>query len=464
MLIFLCLLLALGLGGYNWYMRHATFADVQGGGFSLPASEVEAVGELLADAGLAPQRVRVVETSPEQPCWSYDHWTRLDTWLRVYRRFGRYPGTTNCIGIDRGHVVSLALVDTELADLYPLAHLPDLRSLYLTGNRIEHLDHVPKPCRWTKLSLASNGLIDCAALADCTHLETLDVSHNKLTTLPLLEALERLEKLDASNNEIERATGLAGLPSLAHLNLYGNRLTTLDAITNLPRLAYLNVAGNMLDSLDGLRDLPALRHLDAGSNRLAAIDADALAAFPGVRKVALYGNNIRAVPAGFVYDARTALLRPEGGGWPELDLRQNPVAETLEADAVAQHDATAIHQVAELPWGSGRFQGSTRRGRERRGALSSGVDVSGTAAWFEGAQSISFDLNHGVVVTATASVEQGRLRLYLEDPEGGYRYAEAIPGKPLRISGSLISMGRGYFIYLESVGGRVEGLRWTVSG
>jgi hypothetical protein len=89
--------------------------------------------------------------------------------------------------------------------------------------------------------------------------------------------------------------------------------------------------------------------------------------------------------------------------------------------------------------------------------------MQGTAQWFEGAQSISFDLNHGIMVTATASIEKGRLRLYLEDREGGYQYAEAIPGKPLRISGSLISLGRGYFIYLESVGGRVESLRWTVS-
>ncbi|HMB90933.1 MAG TPA: leucine-rich repeat domain-containing protein, partial [Rhodothermales bacterium] len=306
MLIFCLLFLVLGLVGYNWYMRHSTFADVQGGGFSLPASEVEAVGELLADAHLDSQRVRVVEASPDQPCWSYEHWTRLDDWLRVYKRFGRFPGITNCIGIDRGHVVSLSLVNTELADLYPLTRLPDLRSLYLTGNRIEHLDSIPKPCRWTYLSLESNGLIDCAALADCTQLETLDISHNKLTTLPSLEALERLESLDASNNEMEAVSGLAGLPSLQHLNLYGNRLTTLDAITNLPRLDYLSVAGNMLETLDGLRDLPALRRLEAGSNRIAAVDAEGLAVFPSLRGVGLFGNNIRAVPPGFAYDVRTA--------------------------------------------------------------------------------------------------------------------------------------------------------------
>ena len=463
MLLFFCLLLVLGLVGYNWYTRHATFASVQGGGFSLPASEVEAVEELLADAGVAPQRVRVVETSPEQPCWSYDHWSRLDVWLRVYRRFGRFSGRINCLGIDRGRVVSLSLVDTELADLYPLTRLPDLRSLYLSGNRIEHLDSTPKPCQWTYLSLESNGLIDGAALADCTQLETLDISHNRLTTLPSLQALERLEKLDASNNEITAVTGLASHPSLQQVNLYGNRLTTLDAIAGLPRLDYLNVSGNMLETLDGLRDLPALRRLEAGSNRIAAVDVEGLTAFPGLRAVGLSGNNIRAVPPGFAYDARTATLRPEGGA-PELDLRQNPVAEGLEADAVARHDGTAIHHVAELPRGRGRFQGSTRRGRERNGVLSSGLDAQGTAVWFDGAQSISFDLHRGISVTATASVEKGRLRLYLEDADGGYRYAVAIPGKPLRISGPLISLGRGYFIYLESVDGRVEGLRWTVSG
>lgn len=120
--------------------------------------------------------------------------------------------------------------------------------------------------------------------------------------------------------------------------------------------------------------------------------------------------------------------------------------------------------VSELPRGRGRVQGSRRRGRVRTG-FSKGVDAEGTIRWMSGRHSVSFDTDAGLTVTATASVERGRFRVYLRDPDSeGYRWAEARPGEPLRLSGRLISGLKSYFIYVEAVGyGRAEGVRWTVA-
>jgi len=120
--------------------------------------------------------------------------------------------------------------------------------------------------------------------------------------------------------------------------------------------------------------------------------------------------------------------------------------------------------VSELPRGRGRVQGSRRRGRVRTG-FSQSVGAEGTIRWIRGRHSVSFDTDAGLTVTATASVERGRFRVYLRDPDTeGYRWAEARPGEPLRLSGRLISGLKSYFIYVEAVGyGRAEGVRWTVT-
>lgn len=120
--------------------------------------------------------------------------------------------------------------------------------------------------------------------------------------------------------------------------------------------------------------------------------------------------------------------------------------------------------VAELPRGRGRVQGATRRGHVRRG-FEKRVDVRGSMAWMRGARSLPFDTDAGLMVTVTASVERGRFRVYLRDPDAeGYRWAEARPGEPLRVSGYLMSGLKSYFFYVEAVGGRAEGVRWTVEG
>lgn len=425
LLLVLLVLLLLVLGAYAWHTRHATFADVRQDAAVISGAEAGAVAALLEAAGVAPGRLRVVATAPEVPCWAGAHWSRWDRWLGTDRRFGPPAGGDGCIGVDGGHVVSLALTGTRLAEVAPLARLPALRHLRLGDNR--------------------------------------------LAALPPLGALRQLESLDVRGGALEEASALAGHPRLERVELYGNRLATLEGVAEMPRLAYLGVGGNRLTTLAGLRDLPALRTLQAGSNRLGTVEVGVLAALPALAHVSLSNNDVGSVPPGYALKARPAVLAPEDGGLPELDLGANPVAAVLRQQAEARqyqadarHDGTQVHHAGALPRGRGRWQGTTRRGSEHNGLSASHLDVRGTAAWLDGAQSLPFALRRQAWVTATASVEKGRLRLYLADPDGAYRYAEALPGRPLRLSGRLIS-GTRYFVYFESVGGRAEGIRWTVT-
>lgn len=84
--------------------------------------------------------------------------------------------------------------------------------------------------------------------------------------------------------------------------------------------------------------------------------------------------------------------------------------------------------------------------------------------WLNGTYTKGFDVDQAVWVTVIASVEQGRIRAYLADAQGGYYYAEGIPGTPLQLSGRLLTSTSTYRVMLESVDGRAEGIQWTVKG
>lgn len=456
------MLVLLALAGYAWYMRHPTVASVLRGTISLPAQEVAALEAVLADAGVPPDRVRVVPVDPDTPCWSYTYRRWWEERLRVYRRFGH-----NCIGIDRGHVVGLSLVETSLADMRPLADLTALQNLQLRDARIETLAGLPADCRWRQVILAQNALTDVKPLARCEALEHLDLTFNRLTALPDLAPLRRLERLDLRKNELADITGLAGHPALTWIDLTANRLTAVDGLAGLPRLEMLHLGSNALTALRGLRDLPALQSLYAYRNRLETVEADVLAGLPALRHVSLDGTLLRALPPGYTYAGRglrPVVIHPEAGPLPRIEVNNTPLAEALQKQAVADHDPRTVYPVDRLPRGRGTARQASRRGRAQGGLLSDGLDYEGRIGSLSGTLSERFDtLSRQVGVQVTASVERGRLRVYLAASDDGYYYAEALPGKPIAMSGLLIS-STGYFIYFESVGGPAEGIHWTVKG
>jgi hypothetical protein len=58
------------------------------------------------------------------------------------------------------------------------------------------------------------------------------------------------------------------------------------------------------------------------------------------------------------------------------------------------------------------------------------------------------------------SVEQGKVRLYVKDPEKKYRYIEATPGHPARIFSQMVPFGEWWYIVIEAVDGDASGIKW----
>lgn len=70
-------------------------------------------------------------------------------------------------------------------------------------------------------------------LSECVHLERLDLSHNKLADIKLLESLQKLQWLNLSNNRLNSIDYLTTLPCLSSLFITSNKITVNDILSCL---------------------------------------------------------------------------------------------------------------------------------------------------------------------------------------------------------------------------------------
>ncbi len=447
--------------GYYWYTRHATADQLLKGKIEAQEAEVATLKLLLDAAGISPYGVRIVQIDPEEPCWR-EAWHPVDRFLRVYRRFGQFG--ENCIGLDGDEIVSLSLVSHRLENTTLLAQLPALRTIQLREGRIASLDPGPSPCLWKELNLQSNKLTAVENLGQCTVLEDLDLSFNEISILQDLMPLSRLERLRLDNNRLEQITGLKGHSSITQLFSSNNKLTSIDGLSDMPWLGTLDVSSNAITSLAGLTDMPALRSLTAHSNPITEIEVATFDQLPLLQFVGLSRTAIKEKPERYVYRGAgewNVEIVVKDGEVPKVAITDTPLARMLKEQRVETSDGKSVVPVAELPEGRGRVYKTTKKGRSG-GILSQTVDYEGTMAGLDGTHSIGFSgLNQSVGVTVKASVEKGKLRVYLRDSQDGYYYKEAIPNRPLEMSGMLITGTTTYLIFFESVGGKAEGITWS---
>jgi len=207
------------------------------------------------------------------------------------------------------HVV---LSNNKLSDISQLTQLPHLLTLQLENNQVQSLD--------------------CLQEANLPWCQKLNLSSNKLTSLPPLGVLQRLRSANFGSNEIESLAGFGAHPVLQELDLQENKLASLEGLGTLACLKRLVLAGNALTSLAGL-DAPQLERLEAGRNQLASLEH--VAGAPRCLVLDVSENQFTSD------DFMLPELRRLGADTPklqELRLAGNPLAdgfgETLKVEAL----------------------------------------------------------------------------------------------------------------------------------
>mmetsp|Transcript_17183 Transcript_17183/g.30911 ORF Transcript_17183/g.30911 Transcript_17183/m.30911 type:complete len:598 (-) Transcript_17183:943-2736(-) len=83
----------------------------------------------------------------------------------------------------------------------------------------------------------------------------LDLSYNKLASVPVLSNIKRLQRLDLSNNHLTEVESLSQCFTLQELNLASNLLRSIHGLHHLTELVRLNLESNLIQTVADIRPL-----------------------------------------------------------------------------------------------------------------------------------------------------------------------------------------------------------------
>lgn len=178
----------------------------------------------------------------------------------------------------------LYLANNKLTSIAGLKNAPLLSSLDVSKQQLTKLEGLAGLDGLTTLQASHNQIASLAGLVVPRKLASLDVSHNKLTTLGGLKtSVLALGRLDASHNQIadlRLPLGSAPPPGtigeriyVKSLQLDHNKLTSLDGIEHYRFLKTLSVKNNKIASLAPLKKgAPLLAALYVDNNALTSLE------------------------------------------------------------------------------------------------------------------------------------------------------------------------------------------------
>lgn len=191
-------------------------------------------------------------------------------------------------------LTALALCENAIADYAPLSTLTELETLYLGGNPGTDFSPLAALTRLTELtvegsSTAGTGVVDSLSFLDSLTLWKLGLGlaepkDGDWSPLSRQAALEDLRLWDPGEEAVAAANALTGLRTLLIGDYYAPDLT---ALTGLAGLEVLNLHKGSLESLEGLQSLRRLYTLSVGFHPVA--DLSPLAGLEQVNYVQLEG-------------------------------------------------------------------------------------------------------------------------------------------------------------------------------
>jgi Leucine-rich repeat (LRR) protein len=150
--------------------------------------------------------------------------------------------------------------------------------------------------------LSGRQISDLAALQVFKQLQRVDVSHNALESLGVMQHLPFLVFLDASHNRLTRALdyrlpppnefSLPPVSALREANLSCNSIAQIDDLSHHPNLGVLDLSDNQITSISGIEALRLLFCLNLDHNAISSVDG--IPPLP-VKELGLASNQISSL-------------------------------------------------------------------------------------------------------------------------------------------------------------------------
>lgn len=192
------------------------------------------------------------------------------------------------------------LTDDQIAFLWEMPHL---QALNLSENRLTTVS-VPADMQALKyLNLSENGPLHTVTFsAGIPTLEELNISECSLTELTIPTGFTALKTLELQKNQLTRVTVEGDCPALVALDLSHNQMSQFELPPGFAQLAYLYLNDNQLNRLFLASALPRLETLHLRNNQLEELPANFLE-LVSLETLYLYKNPLSSVPPEFISDA-----------------------------------------------------------------------------------------------------------------------------------------------------------------
>ncbi|KAG5882007.1 hypothetical protein JTB14_035294, partial [Gonioctena quinquepunctata] len=158
---------------------------------------------------------------------------------------------------ERDGILSRRMIATCLSYLEksPEIYRYVLCKCVITSKDIKNISALEKYHHLQYLDLSNNKLTSLVHLSAMPYLQYLDVSKNCLKVLLDFKAPYNLSYVDYSHNELEEIPDLSDFWSITYLDLARNNIRQIKGLENLRYLTYLNISENLINKLENLNKM-----------------------------------------------------------------------------------------------------------------------------------------------------------------------------------------------------------------
>ena len=195
----------------------------------------------------------------------------------------------------------LQVKDNALVDITALKKSKALKVLHLDANQLTNISALKGLNELTTLSVNANKLTSLQSLTRCHKLQKLLLYHNQISDISVdsLKYLRSLTHLDLGRNKLEHISGeaLSQCSLLQTLVLSQNKMLSVPTPLKLPQLKTLWLSGNLLENLSGWCPVVSRETNDAstGGAGLALSDFDWPMFCPMLEKLHLQDNRLQCL-------------------------------------------------------------------------------------------------------------------------------------------------------------------------
>ena len=214
-----------------------------------------------------------------------------------------------------------------------LANLPNLQVLRLRSNRLTAVRLPPAVFQLRELDLSRNYLsgLGAADLSPCSSLTLLSLAHNQIESVhpAVFRNTSHLLVLDISHNRLATVPeSLKYLISLQTLDIGANFITAFDEspLARMESLWRLQMPANLLRNIShtALASMKSLQILDMSANRIERIERGSFGRNPRLRAIRLDGNRLTEIAGVFTGLAELSWLNVSANAVADFDYTHVP--------------------------------------------------------------------------------------------------------------------------------------------